>query len=105
MLIVALHTAAVDNPLSSILSCRTPLVIDNVVDHCQWCQHEGVRGIVVRAVKEEEVRAIVLHHQVLIQPRVDDGGRRSGTTLVGLRGRQHQAGEGGGVDAEPRGRQ
>ncbi len=38
-------------------------------------------------------RAVVLIRQVLIQPGVDDGGKRSGVTSVGLRGRKHQAGE------------
>ncbi len=37
--------------------------------------------------------AILLIHQVLIQPRVDDGGKRSSVMLVGLRGRKRQAGE------------
>ena len=39
------------------------------------------------------VRAVVLICQVLIQPGVDDGGKRSCVTLVGLLGRQRQAGE------------
>ncbi len=38
-------------------------------------------------------RAIVIIHQVLIQPEVNDGGKRSGVTLVGLHGRKHQAGD------------
>ncbi len=38
-------------------------------------------------------RAVVLIRQVLIQPGVDDGGKRSGVTWVGLRGRKRQAGE------------
>ncbi len=46
-----------------------------------------------------KVRAVVLIRQVLIQPGVDDGGKRSGVTLVGLRGRHCQAGEGGGGGA------
>ncbi len=33
--------------------------------------------------EEEEVRAPVLTRQVLIQPGVDNGGKRSGVTLVG----------------------
>jgi hypothetical protein len=41
----------------------------------------------------KKFRALVLIRQVLIQPGVDDGGKRSGVTLVGLRGRKHQAGE------------
>jgi hypothetical protein len=40
-----------------------------------------------------KVRAVVLIHQVLIQPGVDDGGKRSVMMLVGLSGRKHQAGE------------
>ncbi len=52
-------------------------------------------------MEEEDVRAIVLTHQVLIQPGVDDGGKRSGVTLVGLCGSQRQAGEGGGGGAAP----
>ncbi len=47
-------------------------------------------------VEEEEVRNFVLICQVLIQPGVDDGGKRSSVTLVGLRGKQRQAGKGGG---------
>ncbi len=38
-------------------------------------------------------RAVVIICQVLIQSGVDDGGKRSGVTLVGLRGRKRQAGE------------
>jgi hypothetical protein len=34
-------------------------------------------------VEEEEISTIVLICQVLIHPRVDDGGKRSGMTLVG----------------------
>jgi hypothetical protein len=37
--------------------------------------------------------AVVLIHQVLIQPGVDNGGKRSSVMLVGLRGRKRQAGE------------
>jgi hypothetical protein len=44
----------------------------------------------------EEVGAVVLVCQVLNHPGVDDGGKRSGVTSVGLRGSQRQAGEGGG---------
>ncbi len=40
------------------------------------------------------MRAIVVIRQVLIHPGVDNGGKRSGVMLVGLRGRQCQAGEG-----------
>ncbi len=73
----------------------------NIVDRGQWRWHEGTRGVVVRAMEEEEVCTVVLSHQVPIQPGVDDGGRRSGATLVGLHSRQHQAGEGGGGGAVP----
>jgi hypothetical protein len=55
-----------------------------------------------------KVRAIVLICQVLIQPGVDDEGKRSGMTLVGLCGRQHQAGEGKGgnnIEGSYRGRE
>ncbi len=40
-----------------------------------------------------KVRAIVLILWVLIQPEVDNGGKRRSMTLVRLCGRQHQAGE------------
>jgi hypothetical protein len=55
--------------------------------------------VVVPAVEEKEVRTIVVDCQVTIQPRVEDGGKRSGATLVRLCGRQCQAGEGGGGGA------
>ncbi len=55
--------------------------------------------MVVRVVEEEEVHAVVLICQVLIQLGVDNGGKRSSLTLVGLRGRQRQAREGGGGGA------
>ena len=47
---------------------------------------------------KRKVRAVVLIH-VLIQPEVDDGGKRSGVMSAGLRGRHRQAGEGGGGGA------
>jgi hypothetical protein len=50
-------------------------------------------------VEEKEVPAVVLICQALIQLGVDDGGKRSSVTLVGLCGRQGQAGEGGGGGA------
>jgi hypothetical protein len=43
--------------------------------------------------------AVVLVCQVPIHPGVDDGGKRRGVTLVGLRGSQRQAGKGGGGGA------
>ncbi len=45
-------------------------------------------------VEEDEVGAIALVRQVPILPGVDDERKRSGVTLVGLCGCQHQAGEG-----------
>ncbi len=91
------------DPLRSIPSRRMPLVIVDVADRGWRRRHEGVRGVVVHVVEEEEVRAVVLICQVRIQPGVDNGGKRSGVTSVGLRGRQCQAGEGGGGGAAPRG--
>jgi hypothetical protein len=63
---------------------------------------QGGGGVAVRVVEEEEVCATVLICQVLIQLRVGDGGKRSSMMLVGLRGRQRQAGEGGGGVVAPR---
>jgi hypothetical protein len=80
-------------PVRSIPSFRTPLVIANVTNHGRRRRHEGIQGVVKRVVEEEEVHTVVLICQVLTQPGVDDGGKRSGVTLVGLRGRQRQAGE------------
>ncbi len=48
----------------------------------------------VRVVEEDEVGAVALVRQVLILPGVDDGGKRSGMTSVGLCGCRRQAGEG-----------
>jgi hypothetical protein len=39
----------------------------------------------------------------LIQPGVDNGGKRGGVTLVGLSGKKCQAGEGGGGGDAPQG--
>ncbi len=48
----------------------------------------------VRVVEEDEVGAVALVRQVPILPGVDDEGKRSGVTSVGLCGYQRQAGEG-----------
>jgi hypothetical protein len=40
-------------------------------------RHEGVWGVVVRVVEEEEIHAVALIRQVLIQLGVDNGGKRS----------------------------
>ena len=81
-------------PFRSVLFSRMPLVnVVNIADLGWWQQHEGVQGVVVRVVEEEEICAVVLICQVLIQLGVDDGGKRSSVKLVGLRGRQRQAGE------------
>jgi hypothetical protein len=48
----------------------------------------------VRVVEEDEVGAVALVHQVPILLGVDNGGKRSGVTLVGLCSCQRQAGEG-----------
>ncbi len=79
------------SPLRSIPSRQTPLIIVDVADRGQWRRHEGVRGVVICMVEKEEVGAVVLVHQVPIHPGVDDGGKRSGVALVGLRGSQRQA--------------
>jgi hypothetical protein len=79
-----------------------PLV--GVVDNAnlgQWWRHEGVRGMVLCVVEEEEVRTVVLMRQILIQLGVDDGWKRSSVAFVGLRNRQRQAEEGGGGGAAP----
>jgi hypothetical protein len=81
-------------PLQSFPSRRTPLVVVDVSDHSRWWQHKGFWGVGVRVVEEDEVGAIALVCQVPILPEVDDGGKRSGVTLVGLCGCQRQAGEG-----------
>jgi hypothetical protein len=102
MLIVAPHPTAIPPPpLWSILSFQTPLVVNNVINCGQRWGHEGVWDVVIRAVEEEEVRTIVLGCQAPIRPGVDDGGWSSGVRLVGLCGRQRQAGEEGGVGAAP----
>ncbi len=79
------------------------LDVGNVADHGQRRWHEGIWDVVVRAVEEEEVRTIVFDCPVTIQPRVDNGGKRSSATSVRLRGRQRQAGEGGGGGPAPQG--
>jgi hypothetical protein len=54
-------------------------------------------GVCSYSCWRRNVHAVVLIRKVLIQPGVDYGGKRSGLTSVGLRGRQRQAGgEGGG---------
>ncbi len=70
-------------PVRSVPSRRTLLAVVDVAYHGRRRRHEGIRGVVVRMVVEEEVRAIVLICHFLIQPGVDDGGKRSGMTLVG----------------------
>jgi hypothetical protein len=70
-------------PVRFVPSRRTPLVIVDVTNHGQRRRHQGIQGIVICMVEEEEVCAIVLICQVLIQPGVDDGGKRSGVMLVG----------------------
>jgi hypothetical protein len=78
-----------------------PLVVVYVANRLQRRQPKDFWDVVVRAMEEEEVRTVVLGHQVPIQPAVDNGGRKSGATLVRLRGRQPQAGEGRGGGATP----
>ncbi len=90
-------------PLRSVPSRQTPLIVVNVANRGRRRRHEGIGGVVVRVVEEEEVGAVVLVGQVPIHPGVDDGGKRSSMTLVELGGRQCQAGEGGGGGAAPRG--
>jgi hypothetical protein len=54
-------------PLWSIPSLQTPLVnLIIVIDHSQRWWHEGVWGVVLHTMEEEEVCTIVLGHQVLI---------------------------------------
>jgi hypothetical protein len=50
-------------------------------------------GVLLYAGWRRKFRAVVLFCQILIQPGVYDGGKRSGVTSVGLRGRKCQAGE------------
>ncbi len=90
-------------PLRSVPSRRTPLVVVDDADRGRRRWHEGVWGVVIRVVEEEEIGAVVLVRQVPIHPGVDDGGTSSGVVLVGLRGSQCQAEEGGGGGAAPQG--
>ncbi len=78
------------------------LVFLRMLSRLQSARHEGVWGMVVCMVEEEKVRAVVLIRQVLIQLGVDNGGKRSSMTLVGLHCRQCQTGEGGGGRMAPR---
>ncbi len=55
--------------------------------------------MVICVVEEEEVGTVVLIRQVPIHPGEEDGGKGRGVMLVGLRGSQRQAGEGGGGGA------
>ncbi len=84
------------NTVWSIPLRQMPLVVVNVAIRGKQRRHKDLRGMVVCLVKEEEVCAVVLICQVLIQPGVDNGGKRSSVMLMGLCGRQRQAGEGGG---------
>ncbi len=91
-------------PLRSVPSCRTPspqtlLVIVDVADRGRRRWHEGIWGVVVRMVEEEGQRCCT--HSSGSDPTRGGrwGGKRSGVTLVGLRGRHRQAGEGGGGGA------
>jgi hypothetical protein len=59
-----------------------PLVIVDVANHGQQRRHKGVQGVDVGVVEEEEFGAVVLVRQVPIHPEVDDGGKRSGVTLL-----------------------
>ncbi len=89
-------------PLWFVPSPQMPLVdVVNVINRSHQQRHKGVWGVVVHAMEEEEVHGVVLRGQVPIQPGLDDGRMSSGVTLVGLRGRQYQAGEGGGGGAAP----
>jgi hypothetical protein len=78
-----------------------PLIVVNVSERGQRQWHEGIRSVGVRVVEEDEVGAVALVCQVPIHPGVDNGGKRSGVTLVGLRGSQRQAGKGGEGGAAP----
>jgi hypothetical protein len=79
-------------PLRSVPSHLTPLFVVNVATAVDG---GGTRafGAWSYAGWRRKFRAIVLICQVLIQPGVDNGGKRSSVTLVGLRGRKRQAGE------------
>ncbi len=88
-------------PLRSILSRRMPLVVGDVSDRGRRQRHKGIWGVGILVVEEDKVGAIALICQVPIHPGVNDGGKRSGLTLVKLRGSRCQAGEEGGGGAVP----
>ncbi len=67
-------------PVWYVPSRQMPPVVVNVANQGQRWRHGGM---VVQVVEEEEVRAVVLIRQVLIQPRVDDGENRIGVKLLG----------------------
>ncbi len=91
-------------PLRSILSRWMPLVdVVDVAGRGRQRRHEGIWGLVICMVEEEEIHTVVFDCHVTIQPGVDNGGKRSGATLVRSGGRHRQAGEGGGRGAAPRG--
>jgi hypothetical protein len=63
--------------LQTVPSRWMPLVhIANVANSGRRRRHEGIRSVVIRAVEEEEVRTVVFDCQVMIQPGVDDRGKR-----------------------------
>ncbi len=87
-LIVGPHTTVVDddddgNHHHGRKALVHPVLLD-AARHCQCCQPQstaearGHSGRGVHLVVEEEVRAVALILQVLIQPGVDDGGKERG---------------------------